>query len=297
MMAFEQALTAGGCSHGDVPPERLRLLGKQASARYARDGGALTDAVVDVLRSQQGLGPEHVRRVTEFANTYAFDDAFNKEAGDHRVVNFSEGPADPSGVIKELRLGPTPTTAGLSLSQPSEYIPGEDGIEAMFGGHRKTAGQMARTQDYPQANPYGTVVGLWENLTAARDLIASDLSSLEIAYDSTADGLYKEARQVLFEGSSPADVSSVVASAASHPNFVKLALKLISKRMEMDGVPASTNLQKVASVRLANSEHPLFQATQEFVKVAGQRFNHVAALGQLDEQLVTVRKRLREVMQ
>lgn len=297
MMAFEQALTSGEHSHGDVSPERLRLLGKQASARYAKSGGALTDAVVDVLRNQQGLGPEHVRRVTEFANTYAFDDAFNKEAGDHRVVNFGNGPADPSGVMKELRLDPTPTTAGPAFSQPSGYIPGEDGIEALFGGHQKTASAMARTQDYPQANPHGQVIELWENLTAARDKIAGDLSSLENAYDVAAEDLYKEARAVLFEGNSPADVSSVVASAAPHPNFVKLALKLISSRMDADGVPASTNMNKVASVRLANEQHPLFKATREFVKVASSRFNHVAALEQLNEQVETVRRRLREVMQ
>lgn len=297
MMAFEQALTSGDRSHGDVQPERLRLLGKQASARYARGGVPLTDAVVDVLRNEQGLGPEHVRRVTEFANTYAFDDAFNKEAGDHRVINFERGPADPAGVMKELRLDPTPRSSGPSYAQPSGYIPGEDGIEAMFSGHQKTAGQMMRTDDYQMADPHRQVIELWENLTAARDKIAGDLSMLENAYESSADKLYKEARQVLFNGHSPADVSSVVASAAPHPNFVKLALKMISARMERDGVPASSNMSKTAQVRLANNQHPLFKATQSFVKIAESRFNHVAALEQLNEQVSVVRRRLREVVQ
>jgi hypothetical protein len=297
MMAFEQALTTGEHTHGGVSPERLRLLAKQASANYARGGTSLTDAVADVLRDQQGLGPEHVRRVTEFANTYAFDDAFSKEAGDHRVVNFDSGPADPSGVMKELRLDPTPMTSGPSFAQPTGYVPGEDGIEAMFGGHQKTASQMMRSQDYPYENPHGKVIKLWEDLTAARDKIASELSLLENSYNTTVSHLYKEARQVLSEGHSPADVSSVVASASPHPSFVKLALKLISKRMEANGIPAYANTIKVASARLANSQHPLFRATQEFVKVAEARFTHVAALEQVNEQLDVVRRRLKEVLQ
>lgn len=296
MMAFEEALTAGDRTRG-VPAERLRLLGKQASARYAKGGIALTDAVVDVLRDQQGLGPEHVRRVTEFANTYAFDDAFNKEAGDHRVVNFDRGPADPSGVMKELRLDPTPTASSPSFSQPSGYVPGGDGLEAMFGGHQKTAGQMMRTKDYPYANPHADVIDMWEKLSATREKLSSDLSSLEVLYDSAVEDLYKEARQVLFDGHSPADVSSVVASASPHPSFVKLALKLISRRMEETGVPASANMSKTASVRLANSRHPLYKATVEFVKLAEARYNHVAALEHVNEQIARTRKVMREVMQ
>lgn len=295
MTAFEQALLTGDRPHGDVSPERLRLLGKQASSRYAQGDVALTDAVADVLRDQQGLGPEHVRRVTEFANTYAFDDAFKKEAGDHRVVNFTEGPADPSSVMKELKLDPTPISSGPSFAQPSGYTPGMDGLEAAFG-HRKTAQKMIKNQDYPQANPHREIVELWEGLTAAKEKIASELASLENVYDADVERMYKEARQVLFDGYSPADVSSVVASAAPHPNFVKLALKLISERMERDGVPAARNNVKTASVRLVNSSHPLYKATHSFTKVAKARFRHVAALEQLTEQIDIVRKRMREVM-
>lgn len=298
MMAFEQALTAGSNSHGEVSPERLRLLAKQASARYSRGGTSLTDAVVDVLRDQQGFGPEHVRRVTEFANTYAFDDAFSKEAGDHRVVNFDSGPADPSGVMKELRLDPTPTTAGPSLSQPTGYVPGMDGIEAAFGGgHQKTAGEMVRSEDYPYENPHGEVIAMWENLNATKDKLASDLSMLETAYDGAVRELYKEAKQVLLEGHSPADVSSVVSSASPHPSFVKLALKLISKRAEADGIPGRPGMNKTAGLRLVNDKSRLFKAAREFVKVAERRFTHIAAIEQVGEQLDVVRQRLKGVLQ
>ena len=294
MMAFEQALTAGDRSHNDVSPERLRLLGKQASARYSQGDTALTDAVVDVLRNQQGLGPEHVRRVTEFANLYAFDDAFSKTAGDHRVVNFNSGPANPSEVMKELRLDPTPITSGPAYSQPIGYSAGQDGLEAMFTGHQKTASSV-QSQEYSYVNPHGHIVELWEKLTAAREKIASDLSMFENSYNSAADSMCKEARQVLLDGFSPVDISSVVAAAAQNKSLVKLALKFIYERGVHDVMSSGT--AKTASKGLVNTEHPLFKATRDFVKVAEARYNHVAALEQLNDQIRVVRKQLRGIIQ
>jgi hypothetical protein len=294
MMAFEQALGTTD-SRGPVQPERLRLLGKQASALYTQGDTSLNDAVVDVLRDQQGLGPEHVRRVVEFANQFAFEEAFQKEAGDHRVVNFDGGPASPSYVMKELRQDPTPISDSAAISPPNGYVPGYDGAMAAFGGNEKTA--SARRADYQYENPQGNVVELWETLTSARNQLSGDLSSMEIMYDQAVNGLYKEARQVLLDGHSPADVSSVVASAAPNPTFVKLALKVISQKMEEHGVPASRNVTKIASVRMANPKHPLYRATEEFSKVASARYTYAAALEKVSDELASVRRLLAEVIQ
>lgn len=287
----------GDHSHREVAPDRLRLLGKQASALYSQRNVPLTEAVVQVLGSEPSLGPEHVRRVVEFANTYAFDNDFDKQAGDHRVVNFDDGPADPSDVMKELRDGSTPSVynAPAPMSEPSGYVPGAEGALAeAFGQNVKTA---AANGDYPFENPHGDMFALYDTVRAARDQIHAELSELEVAYDGAADSLYKEARQVVLGGSSPADVSSVVASAAPSVDFVKLALKMISTRMEHERIPVQEGLHKTASVRLANPDHPLYRATKEFVKVASARFHRVAALEHLNEKLVEVRREMKKVMQ
>jgi len=292
----ESPFTMADHGHREVAPDRLRLLGKQASAMHSERGVPLTDAVVQVLGSEQNLGPEHVRRVVEFANTYAFDSEFGKQAGDHRVVNFDTGPADPSDVMSELRSGATPAVSARPspMTEPTGYVPGAEGALAeAFGMNVKTASVSG---DYPYENPHGELFALKDTLAAARDQLTSELSALEIQYDAAADALYKEARQVITDGNSPADVSSVVASAAPHPVFVKLALKLVSKRMEQDHVPA-VPMRKTASFRLANPEHPLYQATQEFSKVAGARFHRVAAVEKLNEQLDQVMREVKKVLQ
>lgn len=297
MIGTETApFSVGDHSHREVAPDRLRLLGKQASALYSERNMPLTDAVVQVLGSEQNLGPEHVRRVVEFANTYAFDSDFDKQAGDHRVVNFDDGPADPSSVMKELRDGASPSVyaAPAPMSEPTGYIPGAEGALAeAFGQNVKTASAGG---GYPYENPHGDLFALYDTVRAARDQLNSELSELELEYDAAADTLYKEARQVILEGNSPADVSSVVASAAPHQSFVKRALKLISTRMEHDGIPA-VPMRKTASVRMANPKHPLFKATRDFVKVAGARFHRVAAVEHLNRQLAEVEREVKRVLQ
>ena len=233
--------------------------------------------------------------MTEFANLYAFDDAFSKTAGDHRVINFERGPANPSEVMKELRLDPTPITSGPSYSQPSSYSAGQDGLEAMFSGHQKTASQSVQSQEYSYVNPHGHIVELWEKLTAAREKIASDLSMFENNYNSAAESMCKEARQVLLDGFSPVDVSSVVSAAAQNKALVKLALKFIYERGVHDVMFGGVT--KTASKGLVNTEHPLFKATRDFVKVAEARYNHAAALEQLNDQIRVVRKQLRGIIQ
>ena len=295
--AEEAPFTMADHGHLEVDPNRLRLLGKQASALYSQGGVPLSDAVVRVLGSEQNLGPEHVRRVVEFANTYAFDSEFDKHAGDHRVVDFDDGPADPADVMKELHNGATPSVSfsPRPVSEPSGYIPGADGALAeMFGAGVKTA---SVAENYPYENPYGDMFALYDTVRAAHEQLTGELSELEVAYDMAANSLYKEARQVILDGDSPADVSSVVASACPDPNFVKLALKMISNRMEEDHVPAVRGMRKNASMRFANPEHPLFQACIEFVKVAGARFHRVAAVEKLNEQLEQVRREVKKVLQ
>lgn len=285
-------------AHRDVDPEHLQMLGKRASALFVEGGVPLTDAVVNVLREERGLNQEHVQRVTEFANNYAFESMFQKEAGDHRVVNFQHGPADTSDVLKEIRTsgGPVEKVASKAQFRRSDrFVPGMDGIRDAFKSRMEKEAAAAPV-DYPYENPYQELLSLRDTVQRARDEMLSKLAALNVAYEDSFERLYKEARQVVLSGHSPAAVARTFAELAPSPLFTKLALKRIGQRMEGEDIPAPP-LQKVAGGGPVNREHPLCKTFDSFVKIAHEYFTIVAAAEDLSREYETVENTVREKLQ
>lgn len=289
-------LTVGDQSHRGVDAEWLQLLGKKASARYVDGGGSLTDAVTGVLRDEEGLSQEHVRRVVESANNYAFEALFQKQAGDHRVVHFDGGPADPAAVLRELGATDAPirekvASRNPAISSSERFVPGMDGLEDAFTSMNKTA---ASVQDYAYANPHRELFELRETVGRAKEELLSKMASLGMDYDDSFMRLYKEARQLVLNGHSPAEVAQVITSISPHANFTKLALRRISDHFEAD-VPALPGKTKVAG--MINPKHPMCVAFGDFVKVASDYFRTAAAVEDLAEQYQIVDARVRRVLQ
>jgi hypothetical protein len=271
-----------------VNPDKLRMLGKQASTLHVRDGVPLTEAVVGVLRDEQGLTPDHVKRVIEFSNNDAFQILFEKEAGGHKVINFNGGPANPSEVLRELNMAaiPTPVAVSNNVGNYRPFVPGQDSaeIDDPFG-RPKTA-----SKNYRQLNPSRDIEDLRGRLVTIRDNTMSKLSSLGVLYDDAETKLYQEVRQLVLDGMSPAAISTAISKVASTREMTQLALKQIHTRMESDRLP-SVAMVKTAS-GLVNTRHPLIQAFRDFEKVAEQRYTFLAALDIVDNELRKVNKSL-----
>lgn len=289
-------LTIGDNGHRGVDAEWLQLLGKKASARYVDGGGSLTDAVTDVLRDEEGLSQEHVRRVVESANNYAFEALFQKQAGDHRVVNFDGGPADPAAVLRELRATDAPIHEKVAARRPvirasERFVPGMEGLEDAFTSMRKTA---SAAPNYPYENPHRELFDLRETVGRAKEELLTKMASLGVDYDDSFMRLYKVARQLVLDGHSPAEVAQVITNISPHANFTKLALRRISDHFESD-IPALPGKTKVAG--MINLKHPLCIAFNDFVKVASDYFRTAAAIEDLAEQYQIVDAKVRRVLQ
>lgn len=298
MFTAPNHLTFGDNSHGGVDPERLQLLGKQASVRYVEGGGSLTDAVADVLRDEGGLNQEHVKRVVENANNYAFESMFQKQAGSHRVINFEGGPADPATVMRELGVMSEPikekTAARRAVVHRSErFVPGMEGLEDAFSRSLEKSAS-ASVGSYPYENPHRELFELRETVGRAKEELLTKMGSLNIAYEDAANRLYKEARQVVLNGHSPAVVSRVISAISPHSNFTKLALKKISEAFDADH-PAVMDKTKTAG--MINMNHPMCVAFHDFVKVASDHFRVAAAVDNLAEEYQLVDAKVREVLQ
>lgn len=274
--------------HMQVDSDRLKMLAKQASALHLRDGVPLTEAVVCVLKDQPGLSTDHVRRVTEFSNNDTFQAMFEKEAGDHRVINFNGGPADPSVVLKELNMSasPSPMAVSDSIGSVRSFVPGQDSAGDPFETEKN-----ASAAEYPMARPNGEALDLRDRLNGARQHFLSKVASLGVMYDEAVGRMYKEARQLVLDGVSPAAISHAISRTSSDVNMTKLALKRIQGYMQMDDLPA-VPMRKQAS-GIVNPKHPLVSAFQDFEKVAKQRYTFLAAVDLIDEQLNKVNTELK----
>jgi hypothetical protein len=104
--AFQGLVTQTGTAK--VSPERLQLMGKQASNRFMEAEIPLSESIAKLAAEVPGINAEHIKRACEFANQLTFQAVFEKQAGqDHRCVDFQY--ADPADVIKDLDSGARPT--------------------------------------------------------------------------------------------------------------------------------------------------------------------------------------------
>ena len=289
-------LADGG--HREVAPERLQMLGKRASALFVEKGIPLTDAVVNILSDESGLNRQHVQRVTEFANNYAFEDLFSKEASDHRVIDFGEdGPAETATVLKELNsMGKEQikTAARQPMIPRRRFVPGQDSEVDRGGDITKMA--SAASEMYPYVDPYRELGDLRDDVQRAREEMLTKVADSGMESEAATAELYGLTKQAVMSGHSPAEIAVLFEQRAPHVSMVKLALKEIAQRMDADHIPA-VPLQKVATKRVANDNHPLIRSFDTFVKIAAQYFTNIVASEKLNEQYRKVDRKLRDMLQ
>jgi hypothetical protein len=288
----------GMMSATEVSKEHLQQLGREAASFYSDRKGTMTDAVISVLEKEAGLSPEHVKRVVEIANNEAYRDEFDTMDGEHRVVNIDGGPASPGVVLRELEMSDSAPALVKSASRAEAFrafVPGEEEFDDYFD-KEKTAHEE---EPLPQSRPNGELIDLRDQLGAARSVLMSKLSSAEIEYDEVAANMYSLVKQAVLTGTSPAEVSTVFQRVSTSPVFTKLALRVISKKMEPEGIPAvvaSRAQIKQASERTLNVHHPLVESFLTFSKVAGSRAHLLNGISEIDTQLKRVNRALHEAM-
>ena len=214
------------------------------------------------------------------------------------MINFEGGPADPATVMRELGVMSEPikekTAARRAVVHREErFVPGLEGLEDAFASSLEKSAS-ASVGGYPYANPHRELFELRETVGRAKEELLSKMASLNVAYEDAFDRLYKEARQVILDGHSPAVVSKVISAISPHPNFTKLALKRISQNFDADH-PAIPGKTKVAG--MINMNHPLCTTFNDFVKVASDYFRTSTAAEDLAEQYPVVDAKVREVLQ
>jgi len=229
----------------------------------------MTEAVIHSVRSEPDLGTEHIRRVVEMANNDLFQHMFKAASGNHRVINFSGGPADPAEVLRELNMAAKPKTAATAplRSDLETYIAGQDSLGDPFETVKTASEECASTtecyHDWQRAR------GLHEHFSSMYDTAA-------LRYDDAGAALVKVAQQAIRRGASTADIVRAMSSAASHPELVKIASRYLTAYLDV--VPGVT---KTAAV--VNETHPLVAAYRDFESATIQRIKLACCIEEADK--------------
>jgi hypothetical protein len=277
-----------------VDPGKLQLLGKQAAAIYSDKGTPLNEAVLSVI-GREDLGPEHARRVCEFANQEAFQREWEK-GGSVRNVEFTGGPADPAVVMRELNDGARPDSVCVSdYDEPPVKTARADRRveEEIFG---KYAQVMTHPSEVP--SPLPDMHRMRQQLSGAQDHIHSKISSLEVSKEAVARDLGDAVCDAVLSGNSLHKISSAWSHFCSRQDLFKEALDVSIARMRERGVPsAELEAEKLAGQepvgRIPNMEHPLVVKFRAFTKIAAHLRTLQQAISVVGEQIPRVDEVLR----
>lgn len=277
-----------------ISGEELEVMGKQAASSF--HGGhvaSLTEAVIETVK-HAGLSPEQVLRVVEFTNQSAYQQAFNKEGSAHKYIDFKGGPAHPAEVLKDLNDGGGGTvfdrgdsdyksspsfskTASMEKTASSIFEPVEEAFEQMF---------KVAEHSYPYAEPMADTVDLRRKLAATRDLLTSEISSMELQFNDIVEDLYGQVKQAAISGTPLGFVVQAWGALDPAPGLVKTAFQYIGPKLAQQGVMSvgaiGDSLSKTASA-MVNEAHPLVQTFAAFCDCVEKLAHGRAALMEVND--------------
>ena len=267
-----QVVPKGGSG---VDPAILEMLGKKAANLYLDRGVKLTDAVVKVASAETAAGQqfttEHLRRITEFANTSTNQALFEKEAD----KTFAFPLANPEAVIQSLRDGavnkiPVPSSrdavesAMPKMASVGDYFPGSESVrfEDFFG--------TPSGEEYPQLNPTAKLAALSDRLQGVEEEILSKKTGVEILSDNVREEIFQHIKQASLYGLTLGDIYGALRQVAENE---KTAQALCTEAHERLGGEVHYQLQDQAEKTasgIINDAHPLVKAFQSFEKLSHQ---------------------------
>jgi len=244
----------------EVDPGELQILGKKAANLYKEGLSKLSEAVVQAIGTK-AMGPEHVKRVCEFANQEAFQNEWDK-GGSVRNIEFDGGPASPSDVLRNLNDGSKPKEHVISDydEEPVKTSSvASHKIDRMLFG--KFAHPMMRTPAV--SNPLPEVRS---KIASAKSNLLHDVSALETEKMMAAEKLASVSTNAILDGETPSRIKASWERVGVDKFAYKEASKILDDKMASRGIQVRES-EKTSS-RVPNPANPVVSSYIHFAKVA-----------------------------
>jgi hypothetical protein len=274
----------------NIDPGKLQMLGKTAAALYSNDGVKLNDAVLRAI-GPDDLGPEHTRRVCEFANQEAFQKEWEK-GGSVRNIEFQGGPADPAVVLRELNDGARPEA--VKLSSDYDYAPPKLAMDRRV--EEEIFGKLASVTPDEVVPGGNDLAALRITANGAHDHIQSKIDGLEVTKEALALELGDVVGDMVLNGEPLSKIAHVWTHFTSDPTLFSRAVAAATSRMDSRKIEYSSEIDKTAAVgKIPNPAHPVVSRFIEFTKVAAEIDRLKMANNVIEEQLNRVNAAIRNL--
>lgn len=249
---------------------QLKDLGKAAADLSCVSGLPMDEAVTQKLANLQ-LNEEQVRRVVEHANITAFRNKHASMKAPNRVVEFDDGPADPSVVWSQLRssaefsgMPPVDLSASDYASEPSMKI--------------ASAPEFHLTSEVdPPVVAAQKLASLYDQLGQAHGILIDDRERASLGMREALDNLGGSVKSAMLQDITPTELRT--AWYQHDPQYVEPAVRAC-------GVPADT--AKVASLRRINPDSAVVRHYAEFTKHAHLYDNRNQAALEVERRMLEV---------
>lgn len=263
-----------------VDPSSLEMLGKKASSMFL-DGGMGLNAAITKLASGSNLGPEHIRRISEFANTATHQSMYSTNPD----KTFEFPLADAEVILQEMDQAKTgPKLAGVSIKDTvsaamskvadTDFFPGKESVclEDFF--------RTEKTAEYPQHNPTKGLEVFVDRIQTVEETLRAKTSGLEMLTDDNKVDLLRQIKQASLYGLTLKDIHDALHKVASNQTILQGLCKEAHDLLA-DEIHYMTHDQteKTAS-GILDTEHPMLQSYLAYEEVSGQwkRFEKASAL-------------------
>lgn len=295
MDPFSQLLTSS--SGPAVSPEMLEMIGKKAAELFLRQGVPLNDGISRLIAEHSELGNEHVKRVVEFANNFAFQELFEKSPD--KNVHFDV--ADPGVVIRDSKDGGSPAHDGKTMASTKDYLAppsadkgeGADDLAHLFAGNAGAGPEMqaklasAKVDHSQHANPVEDVYDQHVRLQAAQSELELSNERFDLLLKQASEELYQVIKNEILDpyGAGMGGVIKVLEKVASFdPTDV---LRPMTERLLREGVgpmALAHSLEKRAGA-VINQAHPLVMTWAGLEKIAYDKRKTEMALEEISRSL------------
>lgn len=242
----------------------LAAYGADAAQHWA-DGRSptLNEAIVTTVKTAN-LNEDQVRRVVEATNQAAYLKEHNKEGSEHRVIEFSGGPARVEEVLRHLNHSPGVREYGdlSDYDRPFHKTASSwDRIEAAFAPRTPLSAAELGVSD-----PYRDVKKLASRVEHMLREAEGEISSDEVRLETAT---YKLAQTMIQTHNEGVPLGAMVEAwgQALHPApvFVKTAFERVTPRLTKlarfrapDAIPKELE-KRAAPNTMVDTDHPLIQ--------------------------------------
>lgn len=269
--------------------DHLKLLGKRAAGSFMRkEADSLTEAVQRVV-AEEDLNKDQVRRVAEMANQATWREMFHE--GGNTDTHFE--PADAAAVLGELAVKPDEVLEDSASLDYYNDVPNQvqdiDWEEAF--------GVKEGTPEYEALTTGGDETREVQKVASALDLARYGVDRALADLVGVSEEFYQMVKQAhLNDGLGILQVSQAVGQAMQDPAFAKQVMGQAVERMQREGVriDQSAELQKLASVMVVNTEHPLMQQAAVLEKLAYAYYRSSEEHGELQKRHRQATRALRD---